>query len=271
MRLVRRILERLSRNRILKRHLPARFGGGLIYVTPDAGLRFLRVGLGIADPWLLRMVSDLVRPGDVVWDVGANVGLFSLAAAFLAGPAGRVLALEPDAWLASLIHRSLAAGRQPRARVDVLPVAAADGFSVRRFHVAARARAASFLEGAGTDQAGGIRHSHGVLCVTLDSLLQVAPPPKLLKIDVEGAELSVLTGAAELLRVYKPWILCEIGKAAAPGVGRLLLDNGFILYDAEAPVGDRVPLETPSWNTLAVPRSDRDRMAVSSQGRGLRR
>lgn len=92
----RRLAERLSRGRVLKRHLPREFGGGSVYVTPDAALRFWRQNLYKADPMLFDAARELVRPGDVVWDVGANVGLFSFATAALAGPTGQVLAIEPD-------------------------------------------------------------------------------------------------------------------------------------------------------------------------------
>ena len=45
------------------------------------------------------MVHEMVRPGDVVWDIGANVGLFAFAAANRAGSSGQVIAVEPDLWL----------------------------------------------------------------------------------------------------------------------------------------------------------------------------
>jgi hypothetical protein len=84
----------MSRGLVLRRHLPAEFNRLPIYVSPEAGLRYWRRRLEKVDPPLLRMVRELVKPGSVVWDVGANVGLFSLSAAALAGPSGSVLAIE---------------------------------------------------------------------------------------------------------------------------------------------------------------------------------
>jgi hypothetical protein len=103
---LRHLAERFSRGVILRRHLPKQFQSLPLYVSPEAGLRYWRWGVETADPMLFRMVRELVRPGSVVWDVGANVGLFSFSAAALAGPGGFVLAIEPDVWLAHLLARS---------------------------------------------------------------------------------------------------------------------------------------------------------------------
>jgi len=78
---VRTLAEHLSRGRVLKRRLPAEFGAAPIFVSPDAALCFWHKDLANCDPALLDAARELVQPGDVVWDVGANVGLFSFAAA----------------------------------------------------------------------------------------------------------------------------------------------------------------------------------------------
>ena len=83
---LRHLAERFSRGVILRRHLPKQFQSLLLYVSPEAGLRYWRWGVETADPLLFRMVRELARPDSVVWDVGANVGLFSFSAAALAGP-----------------------------------------------------------------------------------------------------------------------------------------------------------------------------------------
>jgi len=108
-------------------------------------LRYLGRGMTQADPPLLRLAAEVVRRGDTVWDIGANLGLFSFAAAVAAGPAGRVLAVEPDTVLAGLLRRS-AAVNSGHAPVDVLPAAVSDGLSVARFHVARRNRSTNHLD-----------------------------------------------------------------------------------------------------------------------------
>src|SRR5580704_3269634 len=94
----REFAERVSRGVVLRRRLPRHFHRLPLYVSPEAGLRFWRNDMQKVDPLLFRMVEELVKPGSVVWDVGANVGLFAFGAAALAGVHGFVLAIEPDIW-----------------------------------------------------------------------------------------------------------------------------------------------------------------------------
>jgi precorrin-6B methylase 2 len=72
------------------------------------------------DPALLRLAAEVVGPGDTVWDIGASLGLFSIAAAVAAGPAGHVLAVEPDTALVRLLRRSATANRD-QVRASLLP------------------------------------------------------------------------------------------------------------------------------------------------------
>ena len=100
---IRRLVETLSRNRVVKRRLPQDLGGGTFYASPDAALRYW-LPWGEYDPLLIDVARKLVKPGMTVWDVGANVGLFSFAAAHLSRT--QVLAIEPDPFLAHLITRT---------------------------------------------------------------------------------------------------------------------------------------------------------------------
>ena len=252
--MLRTLLERLSRNRVIRRRLPAELGGRVLFVSPDSAMKLWRRDLRRVDPLLFRLARELVRPGMAVWDVGANVGIFTAAAAFLAGEAGSVLAIEADDWLAALLHRSAAMRLPGQARIEVLSAAAAGRCGSADLCLARRGRAANHLATVGgSSEAGGTRAVRRVTTVTLDSLLADHPLPALVKIDVEGAELECLAGAGELLARHRPLLVCEVSAAAAPEVGRLLAGAGYALYDAEAGAGERRPLPAPAWNTLAMP------------------
>ena len=81
--MLRGMIEGLTRDWVIRRRLSAEFSRAPIHVTPSAGLRYLFRSMNLVDPSLLELVTEFVTPGSVVWDVGANVGLFSFASASL--------------------------------------------------------------------------------------------------------------------------------------------------------------------------------------------
>ena len=167
-----------------------------MFVTPEAGLRYWFPNRQLqTNENLLKNAAETVKPGSVIWDIGANMGLFSFAAAGLAGRRGHVYAFEPDTFMVSLLRRS-ARLNSLAAPVEVIPCAVSDAVALARFNIAKRSRTSNSLEGFGMSQTGGVREEQTVLTVTLDWAAKQIPMPDVLKIDVEGAELGVFGGAA---------------------------------------------------------------------------
>lgn len=233
--LIRRILKTLGRGVVLKRHLPREFASVPLLVSPDSALAYWRRDIARVDPFLLSMVRELVRPEMTVWDIGANVGLFSFAAASLGA---QVVAVEPDIWLANLMLRSTRINKLP---VTVLPAAVSDGPGISKLYLSDHGRASNSLRGSGPAQT--------VLTITLDSLLNHFVAPQVLKIDVEGMEYAVLKGAEKVLQ-FRPSILCEVTENHDL-VGELL--RGAQYEFCAAREGNRRPLQRPSRDTLARP------------------
>ena len=251
---LRRLAEILSRGVVLRRRLPPSFGRLPIYVTPEAGLRFWGP-MSRVDSALYKMVEELVTPGTVVWDVGANVGLFSLCAAACAGESGFVLAIEPDPWLAHLIMRSCRKlPRKSCSKVEVLCASISDCNRISRLEIAERARASSHLiEAVGSNQAGTVRKIQPTASVTLDFLLDYFPAPSVLKIDVETHEASVLRGAARLLREARPTIWSEVAHQNSAEITELLHAAQYELHGAETHPHPRI--DRAWFSTLAVPKA----------------
>jgi FkbM family methyltransferase len=253
---VRQLTAKLSRRLVLRRRLPVRFGGASLYVSPGAALAYFR---SLDRPnWedLYQFAGGAVRPGDTVWDVGANVGVFGFAAAHVAGPGGRVLAIEADPWLADLMRRSAHQRPAASAPVEVLCVAASDQCDVQSFETPEWTRSGSHLassEGASEALVGRSIESHPVITVSLDWLAARRPAPAVLKIDVEGSELAVLEGAGELLARHRPKILLEVFDRSAPAVAALLHRHGYTLYDMSRGWSTREKITHPAYQTLALP------------------
>ena len=143
-----------------------------------------------------RTFIENVREGDVVYDIGANAGFFTLLASKLAGPKGVVYAFEPLPRNIDCLRKHVALNACENVRV--LPFAAAARSGKTRFAIAHN------------PSQGGLSE-HGELEVEIHSLDDLVAGgmerPAFMKIDVEGAESEVLAGASALLRESHPTIL----------------------------------------------------------------
>jgi FkbM family methyltransferase len=250
---IRRSVERFSRGKTFWRKLPRPFSQAHILVTPDAALSLMKPGSAWADAELLLVVSQYVNAGDVVWDIGANVGILAAASAVRSGAKGAVLCIEPDIFLAGMLRRTAAKLSSDCAKVNVLPVAISATSGVATFYIAERGRASNALaEAGGRSQMGGVRESILVPTTSLDSLLDISRP-QFIKIDVEGAEEIVLSGASKVLNEVRPIIHIEVGKAHTAEVTDRFHAASYRLFDPKMPVREQKPLSQCIHNTLAMP------------------
>jgi FkbM family methyltransferase len=230
--IARRIMEVALGPLVIKRRLPAGAGGGLVVVSGKVGgLKYLLKRSRHWDPELLNIADLLITRGHSVWDVGANVGLFSQAAAFHAGAEGKILSIEADIDAVTLLNRTCRYRMPDHAVVTILPVAVSSSVGFVRFAIAKRARASNSIEGFGSTQTGGIKETRTLPCVTLDSLLEHFRAPDVLKIDVEEAELEVLRSAELVLIQSRPIIYCEVSTKTRLEVEKLLRDRAYRLWD----------------------------------------
>lgn len=246
------VLRAVARNRVVRKRLPPDLGGGIVYCSPDALLSMWKPG------WQSEQAVNLfdwarrfVKPGHVVWDIGANQGLFSFAAAAVSGAAGHVVAFEPDPFLTALMCRSRSA-QDMGAHIDILSVAVSGANGLATFCVANKDRALNHLaDVAGNPHTDGDRERFAVMAVTLEWLAGQLPVPDLIKIDVEGSELSVLEHAgSSLLRDVRPWWIVEVAAENAAAIAQIFRNANYRLFDANAPDDE---ITSPAWNTLAVP------------------
>lgn len=256
--LMRRILRRVSRNRTLRKRLPADLGSGEVVCSPEALLSVWKPGFRSGQAQgLFRWARTHVKPGMCVWDLGANQGLFSFAASALAGPEGMVVAFEPDLFLVDLLRRSIATGSHTGAPVHILPIAVDADNRLAQFEIAGTDRALNHLVSAkGNPRAGNAREVAIVACASLDWLARQLRAPDLLKVDVEGAELAVLRGGMELMRSRRPRFILETAPENADSIAEIMRNHDYLMYD----VNDegRKILARPAWNTLAIPAERND-------------
>lgn len=193
--------------------------------------RILRGGY---EPYMQAAFTRYVRPGSVVYDIGAHAGFHTLFCALLAGATGRVIAFEPNPGNFRSIGAQLELN--PSLNVTLLPYAILDRNADVRFE-------------AGDDSSQGHISETGSFSVegrTLDTLVEqgTLSPPSLIKIDVEGAEEQVIAGALQVLAKYRPVVLCDRNDDTTEvKVRRLLAPLGYTVTGdwpivAVAPAGE---------------------------------
>ena len=180
------------------------------------------------------MLRHLVPAGGVVYDVGANLGLY---VRYLINDLGaaRVVAFEPVADNRALLARNLLLGGIA-SRVTVLPVALSDEDGPVEFQLDDMQSASGTLSRVTQGQSSVGRRNLGLPPLTatlpsrrLDSLVaEGLPLPDVIKIDVEGAEALLLRGARRLLADRGPRLLVELhGAGVAREVLPMLWDLGY--------------------------------------------
>ncbi len=158
--------------------------------------RFLHSGV-YEDRFSQRLLAA-VQPGDVVWDIGANVGYYSLQLAERVRPNGVVIAIEPTPSCAAQIRQRLSESQT--TDVKVLELALADKAGEMRMALSADDLGAThriLSSGEQSDQRiVTVRVATGDLLVAN----QEAPLPQVIKLDVEGFEQECLVGMHETLK-----------------------------------------------------------------------
>jgi FkbM family methyltransferase len=248
---LRHLAERLSRNVTFRARLPKRFGRRPIWLSPGNHLAVLKPGDAKFEAYLLGFAERFVDPGSVAWDIGANMGMFSLPAATRAR---FTLAIEPDPFNLLLLQRSMA--DNPDLKIDVLPAALSNQFGTAKFNIPVRGRSANgFAETAYGSQTGGVREQFSVLTVTADWALDHYPAPDFIKCDAEGAETLILKGASRLLADIRPVWVIEMPNANAEACAALFKANDYVMLSSYPKVsrGGIVDDIHDVWDVLAIP------------------
>lgn len=191
---------------------------GVIGHGEGAGLRFNPAGanpgyvFGTTEPLMQQKVAELLGPGLVFYDIGANVGFFSLIAARTVGASGAVYAFEPLAANADALAHNIAINGFENVELVRAAVASEPGRAVL-------AETASSVQAHLADFDTGVPTVATALVdvTSVDAAVRSGlRPPDVAKIDVEGAEVAVLEGMRETLAEHRPRLLCELhGTAAA--------------------------------------------------------
>lgn len=234
---------------------------------------------GWTEPESVRVISKLLKPGAIFFDIGAHVGQFTLVASKLVGSEGQVHSFEPDPesfrWLAQNLKKNRI------ANVFLNQVVVTDRVGYREFHLAAPENMGS---GSITPPRNPSRRTLRVPSTSIAEYCQTRQIHRVdfMKIDVEGAEIEVLTGGALLFNGNdRPILHIEFNERQHRALGRGLSDLsrdlttfGYYLLRMtdEGPRPFWLSAEEPKpFNVLALPKNKVPILGLEVDADGIQR
>ena len=191
-----------------------------------------------------KFLVDLDLKGQTVFDVGAFIGLFTMFFARVVGKDGKVVAFEPNPSLCNKIKENLLLNNFGNVEVKQLALGREKKREILAFP--------SMIPGVGSiEEHEKVRilqqkraRTVEIEVDTVDNLVTAKkiPRPDFVKIDVQGAELDVLIGMSNALKMCKPKILVEVHSIPyinwriknLQRIVKFLMENGYLLYHVES-------------------------------------
>lgn len=225
------------------RHHEAELNGHRLLLDPQDSLRLSIIGA--YEPAVTRLVEKVIRPGDVVVDIGAHIGYFTLHFARLVGETGRVYAFEPDPENFALLQTNVRANGYTNVVLE--PMAVSDRSGTFTLYRAENNPADHRIY-----DPQEARQPLAIPTVSLDAYFsdQASARVDLVKVDVQGAEEQVVLGMAgmlarnpslKLITEFWPFGLQAAG-GSAPALLNLLEQHRFNFYPM-----DNEWKEQPPW------------------------
>ena len=216
---------------------------------------------GSFEPNEFAFLDRVLRPGMTFIDIGANEGLYTL---FAARRVGQVVSVEPSSRERRNLERNVV--RNGLGNVTIVPTALAAEAGSARLQIASTVHGGHNTLGGFAYEGAAAVDSEEVNVETLDALVRRLALARVdaIKIDVEGAELKVLTGGRGLLAKTRPILLIEANEGALQGQGAsthalldLLRTLDYEIHVFSEQTGEVERLEEggmPSANIVALPR-----------------
>jgi FkbM family methyltransferase len=198
----------LGNNQILCRILGNK---KMFVIGDDVGFSPHMITEGYWEYWLTHYFAQNIKRGDIVLDIGANLGYYSILAGDLVGKEGKVVAVEPNPYVFSLLSKTvLHNGYSARTELHHFALATEEETGTRKFFVPANEpKNGTILPGDADLPA------HEKMGQVMDIALGHLNPDDFervdfIKIDVEGAELGVLQSLKPVIEKHRPKIVCEV-------------------------------------------------------------
>jgi FkbM family methyltransferase len=196
-----------------------------LHLNPRTGRDYFN---GDVEPEVQAVLRVYLRSGMTVYDIGANIGFFSLLAARLVGGIGRVTAFEADPEIAARLRENVSRNQGAPISVEEKAVWSSSNqllFARANAEVSPDRGLGQVIDNDSEESAPGTIRVEGV---SVDEYVRKSAAPDFIKCDVEGAEVEVFRGAEKLLKERRPLILCEMhGEENRQTLLKLFADLGY--------------------------------------------
>lgn len=191
----------------------------------------------------VRAYRRLLKPGDTVLDIGANIGAHTMHLARCVSPTGKVIAFEPTAYAYNKLRRNVSLNPPLAGLIQaeqIMLMSSEETQAKPRLYSSWQIHGA--VAGTHPKHGGRLMDTTGARNTTLDRFIAEHKPGviSLIKMDVDGHECQVLRGAHELLRRDKPILLMEIMPYGLDEAGasldellEILSAHGYRLYELD--------------------------------------
>jgi FkbM family methyltransferase len=168
---------------------------GKMWLDPASEFGQRMLALGTYEPGTISVLRQVLKPGGTFADVGANEGFFSLLASRIVGPAGRVLAVEPQQRLQEVLRRNFALNGAGNVTVTASAVSDAEGVAELNLAPSMNTGASSFT--------ARTRYRLKRQSVPTETLAEIVRKwgverVDLVKMDIEGWEYEAILGSRAL-------------------------------------------------------------------------
>ena len=184
--------------------------------------------------YIITKLLRIIEPGDICWDIGANIGFYTCLLASQVRDTGAVVAFEPAARTCGYLHENVSLNGF--TNVTVVNKGIGDRAEQRHLYYSE----AELTEGTAslkyTDRRAA---SERVTLDTIDNLFRELSVPDFVKIDVEGYQLEVLKGGEYYLKTHAPLLMVELkdvgetNRAIYGEIEAYISDLGYQLYEIE--------------------------------------
>ncbi len=206
--------------------------------------------LGTYEPELQQVVESVVKPGQIIYDIGANIGFLSLSFAKRTGPSGHVYAFEALPENVNRLRQNVELNGY-QERVSVIHAAVQDHTGQAEFLIGPSGAMGKVQGSAGRNS---VEYEKTVVVegISIDDFIDNLgnPEPDTIKMDIEGGEILALPGMMKLLRDVHPQLLIELhGPEAALASWDTLKETGYRICRMEPHFPQIESFEDLDWKS----------------------